>query len=91
MPQNIATITDLFENHGFPVTVVVFLYIAVKHIFGLYIKEVSTNQENMKRQIDELAAENRAYRILFLKKMGLSETDLENIFPAYKTSKIKEH
>ena len=90
MPTDIGAITDLLENHGFPVTAAVFLYFAVKHLFGLYVKEVSTNQENMKRQIDDLAAENRAYRILFLRELGLSEEDLERIFPAYKNKQIKD-
>lgn len=86
-PESPELLLKLLNEHGYPVTISLVCIFAVKYIFGHWLAEIKTNTKLMQDQINRLAEDNRAYRILFLEKMGLTDADLEKIVPAYKTKK----
>jgi len=59
MWENFNGALEIIDKHGYPVAGCIVLGFMLYKVSLLWLSENEENKENMRRQIDELAAENR--------------------------------
>ena len=83
MEKFFTTVGTLIEKQGGHVAAIVLLTWAIKWVLEKYFSKCESAHDDMKEQVSRLADENRAYRILFLKKIGMTDEELRDIVPGY--------